>query len=37
LKAFNHFDFMLPVEDEDILRSRDESTPLSTFEANNSF
>lgn len=37
LKAFNHFDFMLPVEVADILRSRDDSAPLSTFVANNSF
>jgi hypothetical protein len=37
LKAFNHFDFMLPVEEADILRSRDDSATLSTFEANNSF
>jgi hypothetical protein len=37
LKAFNHFDFMLPVEDADILRSRDDSATLSTFEDKNTF
>jgi len=37
LKAFNHLFFMLPVEEDDILRSRVESEALSTLEAKSSF
>jgi hypothetical protein len=37
LKAFNHLFFILPVEEDDILRSRLESDALSALEANSSF
>jgi hypothetical protein len=37
LKAFNHLFFMLPVEEDDILRSRLVSEALSTLEAKSSF
>lgn len=37
LKAFSHLFFILPVEEDDILRSRLESDAPSALEANSSF